>query len=378
MSALDVLDLSPEALAWKKSTETGTETTETERSEATSDVSLQSPDMTEAERVELIRVNKNAVLDRVNSILAEKGVEVSENQAFDLKVNFLDGSVSVTGVEDEALAAAMNEALAGDEELIALMRKTRDELGLPEQENTVPRNFTIEFNSMLETPADAELEFKIDLFVNRSVPQLEDGTAAVEETEDDETQTEITPTFQMSIVLSNRVQSSLLDQLENKTTTKDAEKKDKSAKAENVEDEDDTEEAEETVAIAAEEVVENDTDVEDNYSIFGNWFRTDSTVTATPEGLLLDWNLQFRNWDMSGNLDNPAADQRIFETLNLGGTMQFDFDSTTGLSPTEQAAQLQSLFSGAMNQYFSQGTTSTWGTDFFGQTGLDQLGLIPS
>lgn len=84
-------------------------------------MTLQTPEISQAERVKMIRVNKNAVLEHSKSLLAEKGVEVADDQAFDLAVNFQDGSVSITGIEDEELSAAVNEALAGDEELMTLI-----------------------------------------------------------------------------------------------------------------------------------------------------------------------------------------------------------------------------------------------------------------
>ncbi|MDR1963903.1 MAG: hypothetical protein LBQ50_09000, partial [Planctomycetaceae bacterium] len=188
---LDILDISAEGLAQVAAlqSETSVETTveTTANIESVNDVTLETPEISEAERVEMIRVNKNAVLERVNELLAEKGIEVPSDQSFELTTNFLDGSIAVAGIEDADLAAAINEALAGDEELVARMKKTREELGLTEPANTVPRNFTIEFNSMIETPADAELEYKIDLFVNNPVPLLTNETETTENTEEQTT-----------------------------------------------------------------------------------------------------------------------------------------------------------------------------------------------
>ncbi len=207
---LDFLDLSPEGLAKFKELEDAAAVVDPDavaENEAVSDVSLETKkDMSEAERVETIRVNKNAVLGRVNDLLKEKGLEVSEDQKFDLKVNFIDGSIEVSGIEDPELLAAFNEALQGDEELIGRMRKTRDELGLEEKEGTVPRNFTIQFGSMQETPADAELEFHIDVSVNplaETATETETETEAGTETDPNKPAAVTLPQF-YSIILSNK------------------------------------------------------------------------------------------------------------------------------------------------------------------------------
>ncbi len=221
-TTLDILDLSAEGRDLSKLLTPTNPMDATEPADdvldptATDDVTLGTPnDISEQQRVEMIRVNKNSVLERVKDLLSEKGLEVPDGQKFDLRVNFLDGTIEATGIDDPELAAQFNEALQGDGDLIARMRKTRDELGIPDRENTVPRNFTIGFDSMLATPEDAELEYNIDVYVHEPI-QVESETAAVTDEESEQAAAEESsadqkkniyaqlPTFQYSIMLTNK------------------------------------------------------------------------------------------------------------------------------------------------------------------------------
>lgn len=261
-SEADILDLSAEGLA---ASEAATETDGvSEMGELVDTTIAEKAELTETQRVDIIRSNKNAVLARINTLLAEKGVEVPSDQSFELKTNFMDGSISVTGLEDPELEAAFNEALQGDEELISLMRKTWDGLGMPEQENTQPRNFTIQFLSMNETPADAEIEFTIDMTVNKAVSE----DAEAEATEDDENASP-SATYQISITLSNKIRAdmnaALLDELDNANAPKKSGKKDKSDQTDEIDDDQDVEDTEEikeseVVALTEEEELEDEED----------------------------------------------------------------------------------------------------------------------
>jgi hypothetical protein len=230
---LDILDLSPAGLA--KANEIA-DSQSTEPIQETSDVTLatEKPKISETDRVEMIRVNKNAVLERVKEVLDDKGVSVPEDQRFELTTNFLDGSISVEGINDPELAAAVNEALAGDEELIARMKKTREELGLDEPPNTIPRNFTIEFGSMVETPPNAELEFQIDIFVNQPIPISSEETEAGATDEEKTVAASAAPMLWLSVLLSNKMKTEpvteLLDLIEeNKVPDKKKEDESESA-----------------------------------------------------------------------------------------------------------------------------------------------------
>ncbi|MDR2706814.1 MAG: hypothetical protein LBC02_13620 [Planctomycetaceae bacterium] len=402
VSTLDILDLSPEGLYQYQSQsqpktlqpETSAETTG--NVETTNDVTLETPEISEAERVEIIRVNKNAVLERVNELLAEKGVEVPSDQSFELTTNFLDGTISVAGIENADLAASVNEALAGDEELIARMKKTREELGLTEPANTVSRNFTIGFESMTETPANAELEYKIDLFVNKPIPLLEDSSGTeIADTESagsaETTATPEQPTFYLSVLLSNKpnpnVNLNLITALEDNKISENLDK------SQDKEPENSQDSNEETTSTKTPDFIPNEKPSEPSeelpveaapailpYSVFGSYFQTGSVVEIGADGVTLDWNLQFSNWDVTGNVTNSTTDntetftetQQIFKTLNIAGSTFYAYDLQNPQSPEEQAAWIQSQFANG----FSQGSNSLWAEDFITQESLNLLGIF--
>lgn len=395
---LDILDISPEGLAQTNALQPSTfaKTTETEtgltgNAETVNDVTLESPEISETERVEMIRVNKNSVLERVNELLAEKGVEVSPDQAFELTTNFLDGSISVTGIADDSLETIVNEVLAGDKELIARMKKTREELGLTEPANTVSRNFTIGFESMTETPANTELEYKIDLFVNKfvnkPVPLLEDtsDTENVENTEKATTPEQPT-TFYLSVLLSNKPKTEPIVNLI--TALQDNKISDNKTDKTNEESENSQETNEDNENItqtktpdfipyeeSPAETVETVPEIFP-YSVFGSYFQAGSTIGIGADGITLDWNLQFSNWDIAGNAtDNSeisSQTQQIFETLNIGGSTFYAADPQNPQSLEEQAAWFQSQFVNG----FSQGLDSTWVENFITQNDLNRLGIF--
>jgi hypothetical protein len=407
----DILDISVEGLTLLNAlqsvvpagtTDNSTETDNTEtgntstgNTETVSDVSLNASEISEAERVEIIRVNKNAVLERVNELLEEKGIEVSAEQSFDLTTNFLDGSVSVTGIADPELAAAVNEALAGDAELIARMQKTRDELGLAEPANTVSRNFTIGFDSMIETPEDAELEYVIDLFVNQPVAVLPEETAGTEVANTEVAGTEaaeattVSPAFYLSIILSNKLNSeaNLIEALNNNEVAQDDNEVAQNDKEVAQDDNEEQNANNETVlsktpdfipeAESSDETAETVSTILP-YSIFGSYFQASSVAGVGADGVTLDWNLQFSNWNIAGNTANNAntettsETQQIFETLNIGGSAFYAADPQQTQTLEEQAALYQSQF---INE-FSQGLDSAWVKNFITQNGLNTLGLF--
>ncbi|MDR2754346.1 MAG: hypothetical protein LBC20_01445 [Planctomycetaceae bacterium] len=398
VSTSDILDLSQEGLAQSLASPSiaagTTDNTET-ATETVNNVTLGTPELSESERVETIRVNKNAVLERVNEILEEKGIELSENQAFDLTANFLDGTLSVTGIEDAELAATVNEALAGDEELLDLMKKTRNELGLAEPANTVSRNFTIGFDSMLETPAGTELEYKIDLFVNQPTALPEEtanteiaNTESLENTDSTTSPTEQL-TFYLSILLSNKTNSDLdlLTALEN---NKSSENK-KDSKLENTQENNkEQENNEETVQTKTPDFIPDEEQPVElpvetvsaifPSSVFGSYFQAGSVIEIGADGVTLDWNLQFSNWSNSANTANNTTNnsessnkiQQIFETLNITGSAFYAYDSQNPQSFEEQAAEFQSQFVNG----FSQGLKSSWAENFIAQNGLNLLGIF--
>lgn len=398
-STSDILEISQEGLDQLLALQTATPAETTENTETTTetvnDVALTVSEMSEAERVETIRVNKNAVLERVNELLAEKGIELSENQAFDLTANFLDGTISVTGIENADLAAAVNEALAGDQELINLMKKTREELGLTEPANTVSRNFTIGFDSTLETPADAELEYKIDLFINQPVA-LPDETknteiADTQSVENTETTTSTTEqlAFYLSILLSNKVNSEidLITSLENNKNSQNPTETKLKNSQESSEEQNNNEE---TVQTKTPDFIPDEEQPEElpvetvseifPYSVFGSYFQAGSVVGIGADGVTLDWNLQFSNWNHSANTVNHATNntessaetQQIFETLNITGSTFYAYDPQNPQSLEEQAAEFQTQFVNG----FSQGLKSSWTENFITQNGLNLLGVF--
>lgn len=375
ITVADVLDLSPEGLTASQQVDNTEQSTESMVNENnTVDTTLKASELSEAERVEIIRVNKNAVLSRVNELLAEKGVEVSADQTFELTTNLMDGSISVKGIEDTELLASFNEALQGDEQLVNLMRKTRNELGISEQENTVPRNFTIQYNSMQETPEGVEIDFNIDLFITQPQNLLEDGTNEGEDASDEQG----TATYQMSITLSNRINidASLLDQSGNSNVSSKKEKDNDEI------DDEETEEAENinAIAVEADDVSEENSfeplPVNELFSAFGSYFQATSSVNAGTNGLDLNWHLQFSNWNATQQSDDAASLQQLYQTMNIGGSMQFPFDETGELTTEQQAQSLQNLFAQGMNGLFSQGSTSPWTSNFLGTSGLSELGFF--
>ncbi len=218
----DILDLSSEGIR-RSLAGTGQKSllpqdkSDAEQTENQSGSELQSSSQTgdtvrlsEAQRVEQIRVNKNAVINRINEILAEQGIEVSAEQAFNITVNMQTGAVSISGIEDAELLASMNEALGADEHLSSLMQKTRNELGVAYPADVRPKNFTICFDSMIETPADAEISYQIDITVNgqrntaETPAETEDAEAA---DSNSQVTSDETPLFQLSIFLSNKAPS---------------------------------------------------------------------------------------------------------------------------------------------------------------------------
>ncbi|MDR3197669.1 MAG: hypothetical protein LBU34_07330 [Planctomycetaceae bacterium] len=388
-STLDILDISPEGLALTNTLQPPTPADTTENAEAVNDVTLETPKISEAERVEMIRVNKNAVLERVNELLAEKGIEVSADQSFELTTNFLDGTISIAGIEDTSLAAAINEALAGDEELIARMKKTREELGLAEPANTVSRNFTIGFESTTETPANTELEYKIDLFVNKPVPLLE-GAPEAEMVENTVENTETTeePAFYLSVLLSNKPKTEPIVNLitalqDNKISDNKTDKTD--GEPENAQNTSTNKVNENTAQIKIPDFIpyeESPVEIAEPvseifpYSVFGSYFRADSVMDIGTEGVTLNWNLQFGNWDIAGNTTEnfgiSSETQQIFETLNIGGSTFYAVNPQEPQSLEDQAARLQSQFVNG----FSQGLDSSWVENFITQNDLKQLGIF--
>lgn len=407
MTVSDLLDLSPEALAIAAdaSSQTASGSTAvaipgltTDSSDSTvgksnvADTTLGSPTLSEAERVEMIRVNKNAVLERVNELLAENGLEVPADQAFELTTNLMDGSVSVAGIDDEELLAAFNEALQDDEQLVELMRKTRNDLNLPEQENTVARNFTIQFNSMEPTPEDAIIEFNIDVSITQTKQMLENGTQTTDgESTEDGTNGGLTSqfetfTYQISITLSNRINtdSMLLEQLNNSKSSKT----ERNSKTESTDEADETEENEESeetgsVAVTGESDETNETEalpLSKLFEAFGSHFRADSQIDIGEDGISLDWLLRFSNWNGSASSDNTESDdltsQLLYQTMNIGGTMTIPFDPTGTMTPEQQAEQVQQLFTQGVNNLFEQGKATPWASKFFAQSGLTELGIF--
>ncbi|MDR2117905.1 MAG: hypothetical protein LBP87_16145 [Planctomycetaceae bacterium] len=364
---LDILDLSPEGLAQTNTLQPPNPAQITQNTETiNNDVTLETPEISETERVEMIRINKNAVLERVNELLAEKGVEVDSNQSFELTTNFLDGTISVTGIEDESLAATINEVLAGDEELIARMKKTREELGLTEPANTISRNFTIGFGSMIETPANTELEYKIDLFVNNPVPASEEITDA-KTVENTETITE-QPSFYLSVLLSNKPKTqpdvNLITALQNnkiednKTDKTDDVSENSQVADINNDDENKNNESKDkentTQTKTPDFIPYEESPVETTekvpeiipYSILGSYLQASSVVDIGADGITLDWNLQFNNWNIVGNTVGNTTDnlgistetQQIFETFNIGGSAFYAVDPQNPQSLEKQAA----------------------------------------
>lgn len=192
-SVADILDLSPEGIMQSlartasKNAETGTESDANAAKMPTSDeISISGSNI-----LNTIRENKNAVLERVNELLAEYGIEVDPEQGFDIRLDLTTGAVDVSEIEDTELMREFNAAITGDERLAMLISRTREGLGLPEVPNTVSRYFAIGYNSMLPTPEDAELEYQIDVTVNR--------TEKTDETEDSQ---ENIFAFEMSIRLA--------------------------------------------------------------------------------------------------------------------------------------------------------------------------------
>lgn len=334
----DVLDLSQEGLAASQQTEESTQAAQSVVNEnETVDTTLKASELSEADRVEMIRVNKNAVLSRVNELLAEKGLEVPEDQPFELTTNLMDGSVSVKGIEDPELLAAFNEALQDDEQLVELMRKTRNELGLPEQENTVPRNFTIQFNSMQETPEGIEIDFHIDLFITQPKPVLENESDTEETTEAPENDAladnQATTTYQMSITLSNRIkmESSLIEQLGNSNVST---KTNKEEDVEEIDEEDESDDADDANAIVVESENYSENEIPDlsalkeMFAAFGSNFQATSSFNGETNGLNLHWHLQLSNWSAVQQTGDAATLQQLFQTMNIGGSMQIPSDES--------------------------------------------------
>lgn len=388
-SVSDVLDLSPEGMAALEAAAEAQAVAvpdDSEAAESTSengavDTTLQSNEMSDLERVETIRLNKNSVLERVRTLLEEKGIEYSAAQPFTLTTNLMDGSVTVEGIEDPELLAAFDEALAGDEELVSLMRKTRNELGLPEQGNTIPRNFTIEFASMEDTPANAEIEFRIDVFVNQTAQPLVEGETDQTESSDQD-QAATTPLFQMSILLSNRIKpdasSMLLEQLESSANQSKGAVKEKgqSQGSEEIEEEEKEKiDSEESDKIVMEETPEESSaqTVDASYADLGTHFQSQSEVLVTEEGFQLNWQLRFADWDLSRPEELYESQRKLYESMDLSGSTSFLADPQSDLSVQEQADHLKSLFDQGVGELFSRNTTSDWTRDFLVRSGLGNL-----
>lgn len=120
----------------------------------------------ETDKIEQIRVNKNSVISRINELLNENGVEIPEDQKFTVNLNLQTGKLDVSGIEDEELQQKFLEAIQGDEQLTSLLRKTREDLGLDYGKNVTSRNFGIAFDSMLETPVDAAVSYRLDINID--------------------------------------------------------------------------------------------------------------------------------------------------------------------------------------------------------------------
>ncbi len=104
------------------------------------------------EWVSAVREKRVAVLERVNSIIAEKGLDVSEGR-FTVQWNRKDGSLAIVGMSGAAAQAELNKAIQGDKQLAALLKETFDilcERNDPESFNDL---FGIEFSSFSEKDA---------------------------------------------------------------------------------------------------------------------------------------------------------------------------------------------------------------------------------
>ncbi len=280
--------------------------------------------LSEAQRVEQIRVNKNAVLNRINEILAEQGIEVSTEQAFNITVNMQTGAVSISGIEDAELLANMNEALGADEQLSSLMQKTRNELGVAYPSDVRPKNFTICFDSMIETPADAEISYQIDITINgqrkaaETPAEAEEGEVA--ETADSSSQaaSDETPLFQLSIFLSNKVPSPTALLPEGDAAEKPSDKNTVSEKT--------TLEASETTSgIGMSYWVESY--IEKTENGFQHFWRLINEATASgSEGARLTTRTELGGSTLHAN-PGEAESGWTFAGIDLTGTNEADFES---------------------------------------------------
>lgn len=353
----DILDLSPEgileSLAKRRAAANSETGAESGNVTTTGSGTSESSSVINAERIALIRTNKNAVLDRVNTLLAENGIEVPPDQSFELKVNAITGELSVTGIDDPELSAQFNEAIQGDELLSGLMLKTRDDLNLPTLPNTTSRNFTIGFGSMIPTPEGAEVEYMIDVTVRHFDP--EGNEVAAENTAGSEDGGNPIFTFQMSIHLSTKMPS-LIDFMESVTGETDETESEKASDSNSV-----TRKSK-TVQNREEALSVNSWLDFEEYGITHEW----SLVLEIAEGGNANLNggeSQEGNWLMS-------------TSLTISGSMFYEFPQTAtdsgDNSLTESAAVLPWSVSGMenlgseelislLNQQFAEGLLAWFG-----------------
>lgn len=137
----DRLDLSQEGLEAAdkaQNAETVSETPETTPSTTSSNLFH---DMCDA---------RLAVLDRINTIISESGLELSDS-AFKVELNRNDGTISIGrniwNTVDESELQTLEDAIANDEELAALIEGTYSLLNRGDAEKMNADSFTVSFNS---------------------------------------------------------------------------------------------------------------------------------------------------------------------------------------------------------------------------------------
>ncbi len=346
----DILDLSPEGLRQSLLPKT--------KSDAT-DASLQSSEqasapvsqMSEIDRVNLIRTNKNAVLERINELFAEKGIDVPQDQSFDITVDQQTGKLEIRGVDDPELLQAMNDAVAGDDQLVSLMKKTREDLGVPYPENVRPGNFTIGFDSMIPTPEDAEIAYQIDVVINAAKSMEAAESSEAEDMESSpETKTPTAPVLQFSILLTNKVPNAT-ELLTDPTKTKSGETDETDNKSENSQ----------LVSVTPEGKAEQ-------------LFRIQSRVEIDETGLHHFWSI------INESASQEQNGARILLRTEIGGQSDYASGWTfAGIESSDDISALNAAFQDGMKAWIfgkqdAQTSVPDWMNEFAAVNGLELLG----